>query len=121
MRKGQPAALDVRAIFTAAHDAIDAKEHMDRWAEIVEAAFVPGDWHDKPLKWEVKGPAAEVQNFSTKANAIMYAKIRRHSARLRRTPVGAEPQSGPTGESMRSWRYCDVTEIKTWRKRPRGS
>lgn len=48
MRTKQPAELDVKAIFTAAHDAIDAKEHMGRWAEIVNAAFVPDDWHDTP-------------------------------------------------------------------------
>jgi hypothetical protein len=48
MRKGQPAALDVRSIFEAAHDAIEAKEHMERWAEIVNAAFVPDQWHDAP-------------------------------------------------------------------------
>lgn len=52
MRKGQPAELDVRAIFTAAHDAIDAGEHMDRWAEIVNAAFVPDGWHEQPKEGE---------------------------------------------------------------------
>ena len=52
MRKGQPAALDVRAIFEAAHDAIDKHEHMERWAEIVNAAFVPDDWHEQPKEGE---------------------------------------------------------------------
>lgn len=36
-----------------------------------------GDWHDAPMKWAVVGPAAEIQFFSTKANAWKYAKIRR--------------------------------------------
>jgi hypothetical protein len=52
MRQRQPAALDVRAIFEAAHDAIDAKEHMERWAEIVNAAFVPDSWHEQPKEGE---------------------------------------------------------------------
>lgn len=52
MRKGQPAALDVRAIFEAAHDAIDKHEHMERWAEIVNAAFVPDSWHEAPKEGE---------------------------------------------------------------------
>lgn len=52
MRKGQPAELDCRAIFTAAHDAIDKHEHMERWAEIVNAAFVPDSWHEQPKEGE---------------------------------------------------------------------
>ena len=52
MRIGQPAALDVRSIFEAAHNAIDNHEHMDRWAEIVNAAFVPDDWHEQPKDGE---------------------------------------------------------------------
>lgn len=39
-----------------------------------------GDWHDKPLKWRVDGPANEVQKFQTRKNAEQYATIRRHSA-----------------------------------------
>lgn len=38
-----------------------------------------GDWHDKPLKWEVIGPGNEVQRFSTKKWALRYASIRRRS------------------------------------------
>jgi hypothetical protein len=52
MRIGQPAELDVRAIFTAAHNAIDNHEHMDRWAAIVNAAFVPDSWHEQPKEGE---------------------------------------------------------------------
>jgi hypothetical protein len=52
VRIGQPAALDVRSIFEAAHNAIDNHEHMDRWAEIVNAAFVPDDWHEQPKDGE---------------------------------------------------------------------
>ena len=37
-----------------------------------------GDWHDRPLKWEVNG--AEKQLFATKKDALLWAKIRRHSA-----------------------------------------
>lgn len=36
-----------------------------------------GDWHDAPLKWQVAGPGDERQNFATKKNAMLYAKIRR--------------------------------------------
>jgi hypothetical protein len=36
-----------------------------------------GDWHDKPLRWTVRGPASEVQNFSTKKEALHWARIRR--------------------------------------------
>jgi hypothetical protein len=55
VRKGQPAALDVRAIFTAAHEAIehppdDAAREL--WAQIVREAFVPDGWHDKPQPGE---------------------------------------------------------------------
>lgn len=39
-----------------------------------------GDWHDKPLRWTVQGPASEVQNFSTKKDAMKYASCRRKSA-----------------------------------------
>jgi hypothetical protein len=39
-----------------------------------------GDWHDTPLRWQVTGPAAELQKFSTKAEAMTYAKIRRSTA-----------------------------------------
>lgn len=35
-----------------------------------------GDWHDPPLKWKVVGPGDEVQKFSRKADADMYARIR---------------------------------------------
>ncbi len=39
-----------------------------------------GDWHDKPMRWTVKGPGQEVQNFSTKASANQYRTIRRTSS-----------------------------------------
>jgi len=39
-----------------------------------------GDWHDKPLRWAVIGPDGETQNFSTKADAIRYRRIRKKSA-----------------------------------------
>ena len=35
-----------------------------------------GDWHDKPLKWEVYGPAGESQKFQTKVGAMLYAGLR---------------------------------------------
>ena len=51
MRLTQPAELDVRAIFSAAHEAIehppdDAAREL--WAQIVREAFVPDGWHDQP-------------------------------------------------------------------------
>jgi len=36
-----------------------------------------GDWHDKPLRWQVSGPESELQKFSTKRDALLYRKIRR--------------------------------------------
>lgn len=39
-----------------------------------------GDWHDKPLRWFVSGMASGIQKFSTKKEALEYAKIRRHVA-----------------------------------------
>lgn len=39
-----------------------------------------GDWHDKPLRYSVQGPANEIQKFSTKKEAIRYRSIRRQSA-----------------------------------------
>lgn len=39
-----------------------------------------GDWHDKPLKRIVSGPAAETQKFSTKSEASNYASRRRRSS-----------------------------------------
>lgn len=39
-----------------------------------------GDWHDKPLKWQAVGPGSEVQKFATKADATLYARIRRKFA-----------------------------------------
>lgn len=38
-----------------------------------------GDWHDKPLRWQVTGPDSELQQFSTKRDATLYARIRRRS------------------------------------------
>jgi hypothetical protein len=42
-----------------------------------------GDWHDKPIRWIVKGPSDEAQKFSTKKDATLYAKIRRASNSFR--------------------------------------
>ena len=39
-----------------------------------------GDWHDKPLRWQVEGPGTELQKFCTKADAKLYATIRSRSA-----------------------------------------
>ena len=36
-----------------------------------------GDWHDKPLRYAVFGPGAEVQKFSTKRDAEVYRSVRR--------------------------------------------
>lgn len=36
-----------------------------------------GDWHDKPMRWEVLG--AERQMFATKKNATLWAKLRKAS------------------------------------------
>lgn len=38
-----------------------------------------GDWHDRPLRWEVRGPNGELQKFSTKKWAEKYAALRRSS------------------------------------------
>lgn len=49
----------------------------------VSALAVPyrdGDWHDKPLRHTVQGPGVDVQNFSTKKDALKYASIRRRAA-----------------------------------------
>ena len=35
-----------------------------------------GDWHDKPLRWAVNGPAGEVQKFSTRKEACRYKSLR---------------------------------------------
>ena len=36
-----------------------------------------GDWQAKPYKWTVIGPFAEVKNFTTKSDAMLYASCRR--------------------------------------------
>jgi len=38
-----------------------------------------GDWHDKPLRWAVRGPGPECQKFSTRKEAGKYAAHRRRS------------------------------------------
>jgi hypothetical protein len=48
--------------------------------ERLETPEHAGDWHDKPLRWIVKGPREEAQKFSTAKDASVYARIRRHSA-----------------------------------------
>lgn len=45
----------------------------------LERPYHSGDWHDAPLKWTVQGPGAEVQDFSRKADAEEYAKLRRRN------------------------------------------
>ncbi len=39
-----------------------------------------GDWHDKPVRWQVSGPGSEVQKFSSRKDARLYASIRRRAA-----------------------------------------
>ena len=39
-----------------------------------------GDWHDPLIRWGVYGPGSELQKFSTKKSATLYAKLRRSSA-----------------------------------------
>jgi hypothetical protein len=46
----------------------------------METRVYSGDWHDKPLCWEVLGPGSERQMFSTRAEARRYAAIRRESS-----------------------------------------
>jgi hypothetical protein len=48
--------------------------------EKMERAERAGDWHDAPLRWIVKGPLAEAQKFSTKAEATLYARLRRNNS-----------------------------------------
>jgi hypothetical protein len=48
----------------------------------LERAEHSGDWHDKPLRWQVAGPGNELQKFPTKRWATFYAKIRRHSQKF---------------------------------------
>lgn len=38
-----------------------------------------GDWHDKPTRWAVHGPGTELQKFSTKAEAMLWKRIRKAS------------------------------------------
>jgi hypothetical protein len=38
-----------------------------------------GDWHDRPLRYEVLGPGSECQVFSTMREAKQYRAIRRRS------------------------------------------
>lgn len=47
--------------------------------ERMETEVYSGDWHDKPLRWKVVGPAHEIQMFSTKADATRYKRIRAKS------------------------------------------
>ncbi len=46
----------------------------------LDRAIRDGDWHDKPLRWQVSGPGSEVQNFSTKKDALLFKSLRRRSA-----------------------------------------
>ncbi len=46
----------------------------------LEREIHEGDWHDAPLRWQVVGPANEIQNFSTKKDALRYKSIRRKAA-----------------------------------------
>lgn len=45
--------------------------------EKMAKAQASGDWHDRPLRWSVTGPANEVQKFPTWKEARKYAVIRR--------------------------------------------
>jgi hypothetical protein len=38
-----------------------------------------GDWHDRPLRWAVSGPAGELQKFSTQKEARKYKSLRRRA------------------------------------------
>lgn len=38
-----------------------------------------GDWHDRPLRWQVDG-LPEVQQFAAKADAVSWGRIRRKCA-----------------------------------------
>lgn len=40
----------------------------------LDTPIYDGDWHDAPLKWQVRGP--EVQNFSTKKMAMTWMRLR---------------------------------------------
>lgn len=40
-------------------------------------AVLAGDWHDRPLKWQVTTNTGERQLQATKADALLYARIRR--------------------------------------------
>jgi hypothetical protein len=48
--------------------------------EKLETPEQDGDWHDKPLRWIVKGPGDEAQKFPTKKDAALWARIRSSSA-----------------------------------------
>lgn len=60
------------------------RRHRQSWgcAVNIEKLSRPeqsGDWHDKPLRWCVRGPGVEVQKFSTKKDALKYRSVRRKS------------------------------------------
>lgn len=46
--------------------------------ERLDTPIASGDWHDPDLRWSVRGPMDEVQNFCTRDDARRYAKIRRN-------------------------------------------
>ena len=46
----------------------------------LDQPYHSGDWHDKPLAWAVDGPGLEVQHFSTRKNAELYARCRRKAS-----------------------------------------
>lgn len=48
MRQRQPPQLDMRAIFSAAHDAIDSGTDAPRWHEILVSSFGRSEWHEPP-------------------------------------------------------------------------
>ena len=47
--------------------------------ERMERPEASGDWHDAPSRWRVIGPNDELQKFSTRDNARVYARLRRQS------------------------------------------
>lgn len=62
---------------------MNATEHNEGITVSALATLVrSGDWHDKPLRYEVTGPLAEKMMFSTKRDAVTYASIRRRSASM---------------------------------------
>lgn len=56
------------------------EEVMTITIETLSHPEASGDWHDKPLKYAVIGPASETQKFRTKFAAVRYRSLRARSA-----------------------------------------